>query len=179
MFHYHYHDTVLTNVLPQIPVNDNNEMLESLIQPHDPWGELIRLGVVMSDEALMLNKAALACMDDTCHWVMQVDEIFGVKIFILSRDFCQNCPVVRKGFKAQVIDTSIHLWPFWDQMKIDHLTIPHCNTRNPEFQCWMDSIGDGAGPQVSLSMLHHVENLQGHFEFCISCTCFGRPLTLY
>jgi hypothetical protein len=173
----HYHNTILANVQLQIPVNDNNEMLESPIQPHDPRGELIRLaGVIMSDEAPMLNKAALACVDDTCRRVMQVDEIFGGKIFILSGDFRQTCPVVRKGSKAQVIDASIRSWPFWDQMKIYHLTIPHRNARDPEFQRWVDSIGDGAGPEVSLSMLHRVENFEDVLNFVYPAHILADPL---
>ena len=119
----------------------------------------------MSDEAPMLNKAALACMDNTCRQVMHVDQLFGGKIFILSGDFRQTCSVFRKGSKAEVINASICSWPFWDQIKIYHLTVPHRNTRDPEFQCWVDCIGNGAGPEISLVMLKCVENLEDVLDF--------------
>jgi len=135
-------------------------MLESPIQANNPRGELIWMaGVMMSDEAPMLNKAALACVDDTCRQVMQVDQLFGGKFFILSGGFCWTCPIIRKGSIAEVINASIHSWPFWNQIKIYHLTIPHCNVQDSEFQRWVDSIGDGAAPEISLVMLRCVEKL--------------------
>jgi hypothetical protein len=65
----------------------------------------------------MANKAAVACVEEMCQWVIRVDTLFGGKILILSGDFCQTCPVIRKGTKAQVIDASIRSLPFWNNLK--------------------------------------------------------------
>jgi ATP-dependent DNA helicase PIF1 len=152
-------------------------MLKSPIQANDPRGELIRMAAVsMSDEAPMLNKAALACVDDTCRQVMRVDQLFGGKIFILCGDFRQTCPVIKKGSKAEIIDASIRSWPFWDQIKIYHLTVPHRNARDPDFQRWVDSIGDGAGPEISLDMLKCVENLEEVLDFVYPSDVLADPL---
>jgi hypothetical protein len=61
-------------------------------------------------------------------------------------------------------------------MKIYHLTIPHHNARDPEFQCWVDSIGDSAGPEVSLSMLHRVENFEDILNFVYPAHILVDPL---
>jgi len=161
----------------QIPVNDDNEMLQSPIQPHDPRGELIRMSaVIMCDEAPMLNKAAIACVDDTSRRVTQIDELFGGKIFIQSGDFRQTCPVIRKGSKAEVIDALIRSWPLWNEIKVYHLTVPHRNARDPEFQRWVDTIGDGAGPEVFLPMLRRVQDIQEVLDFVYPEHVLADPL---
>jgi ATP-dependent DNA helicase PIF1 len=147
-------------------VNENSEMLLSPIQPHDPRGELIRMAALtICDEAPMGNKAVMACMDETCCRVMQQDILFGGKVFVLLGDFRQTCPVIRRGSKAQVIDASIKSWPFWNDLKIYHLTQPYRNAEDPEFARFVDEIGDGAGPDVSLDMLTTVEHIEDVIHF--------------
>jgi ATP-dependent DNA helicase PIF1 len=141
-------------------------MLLSPIQPNDPRGELIRVAaLVICDEAPMGNKAVLACVDETCRRVMHSDGLFGGKVVILLGDFRQTCPVIRKGSRAQVIDASIKSWPFWDNLKIYHLTERYRNAADPEFAEFVDEIGDGAGPDVSLAMLHTVEHIEDVIRF--------------
>jgi len=124
----------------------------------------------------MGNKAVLACVDETCRRVMQSDELFGDKVVILSGDFRQTCPVIRRGSKAQIVDASIRSWPFWDDIHIYHLTQPYHNARDPEFQQWVDTIGDGAGPEVSLSMLTRVNELQDVLDFVYPNHVLRDPL---
>jgi hypothetical protein len=103
-------------------------MLLSPIQANDPQGELIRMAaLIICDEAPMGNKAVLACVDETCQRVMQSDELFGTKVVILSGDFQQTCPVIRRGSKAQIIDASIRSWPFWDDICIYRLMQSHAS----------------------------------------------------
>ena|SRR5882762_9297225 len=161
----------------QIPVNDNNEMLQSPIQPNDPQGELIQMASLsICDEAPMANKAVIACVDERCWRVMCADELFGGKVMILAGDFQQTCPMIRNGLKAQVIDASIRSWPFWEDLKIYHLTCPCCNARNPKFQQWVDSIGDGAGPDIDLSMLKQVTHMQDILDFIFPIHVLADPL---
>ncbi|KAI6149383.1 DNA helicase Pif1 like protein, partial [Pisolithus tinctorius] len=87
-----------------VPVNENNEMLQSPIQPGTPCGELIRnASLIIWDEAPMANCAILACVDDVCHLLMDHDVPFGGKVIILLSDFHQTCPVIRGGSRSQII----------------------------------------------------------------------------
>ena len=63
-------------------------------------------------------------------------------------------------------------------MKIYHLTVPHHNMGDPQFQCWMDCIGNGAGagPKISLAMLTCVENLHDILDFVYPPHILADPL---
>ena len=89
---------------------------------------------------------------------MENDRPFGGKIVVVLGDFCQTCPVVRGGTRAQVIDASIKSSPLWDLFTIYRLTIPIRNAEDPDFADFIDAIGDGAGPQVALTLLEHVQS---------------------
>ncbi|KIJ16370.1 hypothetical protein PAXINDRAFT_62033, partial [Paxillus involutus ATCC 200175] len=87
-----------------VPVNEKNEMLQSPISPSDARGELIcAASVIIWDEAPMVNRAVLACVEEVCHIIMGNNEPFGGKILILLGDFRQTCPVIRCGTRAQVV----------------------------------------------------------------------------
>ena len=74
-------------------------------------------------------------------------------------DFRQTCPVVHWGNKAQVIDASIKSSPLWPLFKVCTLTHPIHNSADLEFTLFVDTIGDGAGPDICLdSMLDIVTN---------------------
>jgi ATP-dependent DNA helicase PIF1 len=108
---------------------------------------------------------------------MQSEDLFRGKVVILLGDFRQTCPVIRHGSKAQIIDASIRSWPFWDKIRIYHLTQPYRNARDPEFQQWVDSISDGAGPEISLSsMLTQVNELQDVLYFVYPDDILRDPL---
>jgi ATP-dependent DNA helicase PIF1 len=121
--------------------------------------------VIICDEAPMANKAVLDCVEEVCRKVMRNDLLFGGKILIFLGDFRQTCPVIRGGSKAQVIDASIKSCSFWPQLRIYWL-IHHCrNAEDPEFAQFVDSIGDGAGPDVPLDMLKHVSDSEDIINF--------------
>jgi ATP-dependent DNA helicase PIF1 len=75
---------------------------------------------------------------------------FGGKIFILVGDFRQTGPVIRYGTKAQVIDASLRKSNLWPLFNIERLSIPIRNAEDPEFATFVDTIGDGAGPEVTI-----------------------------
>lgn len=70
------------------------------------------------------------------------------KVFVLLGDFRLTCPVIRRGTRAQVIKASIRSSPLWPLFKVFRLTIPIRNAADPEFAAFVDTIGDGAGPEV-------------------------------
>jgi len=122
-------------------------MLSSPITRTDPRGELIAAArLIIWDEAPMVNRAVLACVDETCQRVMNNCRPFGGKVVVLLGDFRQTFPVIRKGTRRQIIDASIRSAPLWDKFTVYHLLTPVRNAEDPEFAEWVDGIGDGAGP---------------------------------
>lgn len=81
---------------------------------------------------------------------------FGGKIVVLVGDFRQCGPVIPRGTRADIVEASLissHLWPLFT---IRNLTIPIRNAQDPEFADFVDSIGDGLGPEVFLPMIQTV-----------------------
>ena len=141
-------------------------MLLSPIKPTDPRGELIKeASIIIWDEGPMVNRAVLACIEEVCRTVMDNDQPFGGKIIVVLSDFRQTCPVIRGGTRSQVVDASIKSSHLWDLFTIYQLTIPICNAEDPEFADFVDTIGDGAGPEVPLTLLEHVESADDLLDF--------------
>lgn len=134
-------------------------MLTAQIKRGDARAELIaHASLIIWDEAPMANRAVLACVEETCRRVMDNNEPFGGKVIVLLGDFRQTCPVIRRGTRAQVVDASIKSSSLWPGFQIHRLAIPIRNAEDLEFAGFVDAIGQGAGPQVSLDMLMKVES---------------------
>jgi ATP-dependent DNA helicase PIF1 len=126
-------------------------MIISPIQSNHAWGDLIRqTAVFIWDEVTMANQAVFACVEETCRRVMENDEPFGGKIFVLLGDFRQTCPVIWGGSKQQIIDACIKSSPLWSLFDIRPLIHPRRNADDPDFAEFVDVIGDGAGPDIAL-----------------------------
>ena len=141
-------------------------MLLSPIKLTDPRGELIReTSVIIWDEGPMVNRAVLACVDEVCRTVMENDLPFGGKIIVVLGDFRQTCPVIRGGTRAQVVDASIKSSPLWELFTIYRLTIPIRNAEDPEFANFVDAIGEGAGPDIPLTLMEHAQTPETLIDF--------------
>lgn len=129
----------------QIPVNELSEMLESPIEPHHYRGELLEAtSLFVWDEAPMANRAAVACADDLMRRITGHDTLFGGKVMV------QTCPVIRGGTRRQVVDASIRSRSLWNNIVVRGLTVPIRNARDPEYADFVDAIGDGAGPDITV-----------------------------
>ena len=115
----------------------------------------------------MANKAVFHSVHDLFRHLHQTQAIFGGKIVILLSDFRQTCPVIPHGSPAEVIDTSIKSSLLWPAFHIYHLTIPVHNAEDPKFAQFVNAIGNGAGPNVTLNLILHVSNADDliHFSF--------------
>jgi hypothetical protein len=161
----------------KVPVNNKNEMLESPIDPADPRGELLReAALIIWDEAPMANRAVLACVEETCRRVMGNELPFGGKVIILLGDFCQTCPVVRRGSRAEVVDASIKSSPLFAHFSTVRLTIPIRNAADSQFASFVDTIGDGAGPEIPLDMLSKVYSMSELIGFVYPPEILGNPI---
>ena len=161
----------------KVPVNNKNEMLESPIDPSDPRGELLKeAALIIWDEAPMANRAVLACVEETCRRVMGNELPFGGKVIILLGDFRQTCPVVRRGSRAEVVDASIKSSPLFAYFSTVRLTIPIRNAADPQFASFVDTIGDGAGPEIPLDMLTKVYSMNELIDFVYPSEILANPI---
>jgi ATP-dependent DNA helicase PIF1 len=115
----------------------------------------------------MAHRSTFECVDDLLRRVMKKSLPFGGKVMILLGDFRQTCPVIPRGSRAQVVDASIQASPLWSHFSILHLVRPVRNAEDPLFADFVNSIGDGAGPDVSLEMLQVTSSIteMAHFAF--------------
>jgi hypothetical protein len=152
-------------------------MLQSPIKPDDARADLIReASVIIWDEAPMVNRAVFACVDETCRMIMRNDLPFGGKILILLGDFRQTCPVIRRGTRAQVVDASIRSSPQFQLFTIYRLTTPIRNASDLAFAAFVDDIGDGAGPSVSLSLVASVPSMSDLIHFVYPPNVINDPV---
>ena len=113
----------------------------------------------------MANKAVLAYVNETLQHIMDNSEPFGGKSILLAGDFHQTCPVVRGGNRLCTIDASVHTSPLWPLFHIHTLHAPYQNAQDPNFANFIDSIGDGAGPDIDLGALHQLPTVEDVINF--------------
>ena len=136
-------------------MNSLNEFLESDIKPNSHRATLLRAcSLVVWDEAPMANKAVLGCVDIVLRKIMSNDVPFGGKVFILSGDFRQTCPIVRYGEREDIIEASIHSSYLWQHLQIRKLSIPVRQASDQELALYLDSIGDGQFRDVPILYLN-------------------------
>jgi len=152
-------------------------MLVSSINGMDSRAELIRnASVITWDEAPMTNKAVLACMEEVCRLITGEQETaFGGKIVILLGDFRQTCPVIPRGSRAQVVDASIKSSHLWQHFQVFRLTELIRNANDNEYAEFLNEIGDGAGPDVELDLLEHVESEEDIISFVFPPHILAEP----
>ena len=157
-------------------MNENNELLESSIQATDLCGELLhKTTLIIWDKAPMANKAVLSCVDVTLRNVCHSHHPFGGKILILVGNFCQTCPVVPRGSKHDVIDTSILSSPLWSLFKIWSLTIPIRTAPDPSFHQLSLDIGSGHTCDITLSTFHSVYSIYDLIDFIFPTDVLHAP----
>lgn len=123
----------------------------------------------------MLNRAAFTCTEEVCRRVMSNDLPFGGKVFILLGDFRQTCPVIPGGSHAQIIDACIQSSPLWANFSIRHLTRLIRNAEDPEYAHFVNSIGDGAGPEISLDILSRTTEKESLINFVFPDSVLLNP----
>ena len=127
----------------------------------DPLGNLLReAALLIFDEASMLHRSCFEAVDKTLRDITRKDDIpFGGIPVLLSGDFRQMMPVVRRGTKYDTMDASIRNSDLWEHMRVLRLTenmrISLRAKENPsqlnEFQAYgdfLERIGDGKEPPV-------------------------------
>jgi hypothetical protein len=97
---------------------------------------------------------------------------FGGKVVILLGDFRQTCPVIPRGTKADILNACISRCHLWVQFQIARLIAPIRNAEDPALASFVDAIGDGAGPNVDLSLFTCTTDVEDVINFV-----YGRNIT--
>lgn len=104
--------------------------------------------LIIIDEATMLYKDGLRCIDRVLRELMVDERPFGGKIFLLGGDFRQTLPVVTRGTRNDILENCIKSSPLWQQFR--QLTLS-ANMRSEGQQAhndWLLQVGEGTVAQV-------------------------------
>ncbi|KAL4590838.1 hypothetical protein LXL04_003781 [Taraxacum kok-saghyz] len=127
----------------KIPINlDNNSMCN--IKQQSGVAQLLRLAkIIIRDESSMAHRQAVEAVDRSIQDITKLNLPFGGKIMILGSDFRQVLPVVRRGTRAQIVDSSLRMSPLWPSIKKLSLTINMRALADPWFFEFLMRVGDG------------------------------------
>ncbi|KAI3709788.1 hypothetical protein L2E82_39554 [Cichorium intybus] len=127
----------------KIPINlDNNSICN--IKQQSGAAKLLSLAkIIIWDESTMAHRQAVEAVDRTMQDITNVTLPFGGKIMILGGDFRQVLPVVRRGTRAQIVDSSLRMSPLWPLIIKMRLTINMRALADPWFSDFLIRVGDG------------------------------------
>ena len=95
----------------KIPINLNNNSVCN-ISKQSGLAQLLRMAkLIIWDEATMAKRQAIEAIDRTMQDITGVSLPFGGKIMVLGGDFRQVLPVVKRGTRAQIVDSSLRMSP--------------------------------------------------------------------
>ncbi|XP_023771821.1 uncharacterized protein LOC111920478 [Lactuca sativa] len=137
----------------KIPLNPENNSFCN-IQKQSGTAELLRLAkIIIWDEALMIKRQVVEAVDRTMQDITGVALPFGGKIMVMGGDFRQVLPVVRRGTRAQIVDSSLRMSPLWPSIIKLRLTINMRALTDPWFSNFLLRVGDGVEETVDRSFI--------------------------
>ena len=96
-----------------IPIPIDSDSVSN-VKPNSEKAKLIREAlIILWDEITMADKRAVECLDRLLREIMGVDAPFGGKVVVFSGDWRQLLPVVKKGSRAQVVNTTLKRSSLW------------------------------------------------------------------
>ena len=110
-----------------IPLAINDESTCNISQGSLRAKLLMEAKLIIWDEAPMMNKLCFQAFDRTLRDIMRAtnqhnaDKPFGGKVVVLGDDFRQILPVVRKGSRYDIVNSSINysdLWQYCTVLKL-------------------------------------------------------------
>ncbi|KAL6225029.1 hypothetical protein ACLB2K_003881 [Fragaria x ananassa] len=124
------------------------------IEKQSDLAELIRRSsAIIWDEAPMMNRFAFEALDQTFRDITSLELPFGGKVMIFGGDFRQVLPVVRKGTRSQMVQSSLVNATFWRYVKILRLTQNMRSINDPKFSEFLLRVGNGEQPTVVEDMI--------------------------
>lgn len=102
--------------------------------------------LIIVDEITMLPKHGLRCIDKLFREITEIDKPFGSKVFVIGGDFRQTLPVVPRGSRTEIIETSIKSSPLWKEFtSLKLFTNMRCKGQN-QHNSWLLQLGEGTLP---------------------------------
>ncbi|KAI3798192.1 hypothetical protein L1987_33461 [Smallanthus sonchifolius] len=148
----------------KILINLNNNSMCN-IKKQSGAAELIRSSkIIIWDEASMAKRQSIEAVDRTLQDITGVSLPFGEKIMVMVGDFRQVLLIIKRGTRAQIVDSSLRMSPLCSLIKKMRLTINMRALNDPWFSDLLLRVGDGTE-----------ELIEGNFiripdEMTISCT---------
>jgi ATP-dependent DNA helicase PIF1 len=101
------------------------------------------VSLILWDEASMEKRHVVEAFDNSLRDILNKEDLpFGVKTVVFGGDFKQTLPVVRKGRRAQIINSSLRRSYLWDLMQRLRLERNMRSQKDPEFTDFLLHIGD-------------------------------------
>nr|GEY82872.1 hypothetical protein [Tanacetum cinerariifolium] len=113
-----------------------------LLRNIDPSNGLCN-GTRLICEATMAKRQAVEAVDRTMQDITGVRLPFGGKIMVLGGDFRQVLLVVKRGTRAQIVDSNLKMSPLWAGIIKMRLTINMRPRADPCFLDFMLRVGNG------------------------------------
>ncbi|XP_076919579.1 ATP-dependent DNA helicase PIF1-like [Bidens hawaiensis] len=133
----------------KIPINLNNNLM-CKIKLQSGTAELIRSAkLIIWDEASMAKRQAIEVADLTLQDIIGVRLPFGGKIMVMGGDFRQVLPVIKRGTRAQTVDSSFRMSPLWRFTKKMWLTINMRALNDSWFSDFLLRVGDGTEESIN------------------------------
>lgn len=150
----------------------------SSIAKHSQKADVLKHSkLIIWDEAPMTHRHALELVNRLLQDLMDSDLPFGGKVMVLGGDFRQVLPVVRKGSRPQIVNSSIvnsHCWRYFER-NIIQLSVNMRAAGDPHFQQFLLSVGNGEGVtnistkiQLPASMVIHGGSQEQNLDHLIS-----------
>ncbi|XP_022019988.1 ATP-dependent DNA helicase PIF1-like [Helianthus annuus] len=137
---------------------DNNSVCN--IKKQSGTAELIRSSkLIIWDEASMAKRQAIEAVDRTLQDIIGVTLPFGGKIMVMGGDFRQVLPVIKRGTRAQIVDSSLRMSPLWSITKKMRLTINMRALNDPWYCGFLLRVGDGTEQSIEGSYIRIPDNM--------------------
>ena len=105
---------------------------------------LMEQDLIVCDEVSMVPKHALEAIDKALRDIANNDSLFGGKVFLLSGDFRQILPVVRRARPAEIIEVCLKSSYIWNYIQVYNLRLNmRANENQQVFIQWLLNLGSG------------------------------------
>ncbi|KAJ9558879.1 hypothetical protein OSB04_013493 [Centaurea solstitialis] len=112
-----------------IPININEDSLCSINHNSDLAALLRKTKLIIWDEAPMIHKHCFEALDRTLRDILcsttpcSEEKLFGGKVVVFGGDFRQILPVIPKGSRHDIVNSSLNSSYIWDHCTVLKLTI--------------------------------------------------------
>ena len=102
-----------SHVTFKLPLNINDESACN-ISPNSEYGiKLPNVKVIIWDEITMSSKHAFEAVDKLFRHICENNEIFGGKLILVSSDFRQTLPIVKRGNRTKIVENCVKNSNLW------------------------------------------------------------------